>query len=246
MLLVLIAAGMSAFLTSKGLHVLGSNSMGIRYPISVILGYGVFVGVLGIWLSTIRRRARTHVDLPTVPEELVDAADTTVAATPVVDPTHDPLFDLRMVMQNRRENTVTPGVSLSVPTAGEGGGKSDGVSLGGIDIDADGVLVAIGVLVGIGILVALIGSLFILVEAPMLMAELIVDGVLVAGVAARFRPPSTQEWLSSAIGRTWKVAFAISVTFAIVGFGLDFLTPGATTMVESFTQAFSNSRRGRQ
>ena len=50
MTMILLATSLAGVLTSKALLVLGMNNVAIRYPVTVIIAYGVFFLSIKIWL----------------------------------------------------------------------------------------------------------------------------------------------------------------------------------------------------
>ncbi|MEO7974814.1 MAG: hypothetical protein ABIU84_14630, partial [Thermoanaerobaculia bacterium] len=68
---VMVITGASGFLASYTLLHLGVHSMGVRYPVAVLLAYLIFLAQIGTWVSWQRhRRARRHRDW-----DLPDATD---------------------------------------------------------------------------------------------------------------------------------------------------------------------------
>ena len=68
MMLVTTLAGGVAFLSSFGMLHAGVLSMGIRYPLAVLAGYGAFLALLGYWRrrqTSRQRRLSSEVDLDT-------------------------------------------------------------------------------------------------------------------------------------------------------------------------------------
>lgn len=108
------------------------------------------------------------------------------------------------------------------------------VSVPGIDAvgDADELAIPLGiVLVVAGLVLAiLLASVSVIFSAPILFAELIVDGVLAASLYRRLRRTDSRHWLQSAVRRTI-VPFAITAALAAIGgWGLSVNAPGARTL----------------
>jgi hypothetical protein len=76
-------------------------------------------------------------------------------------------------------------------------------------------------------------------DAPALMAEMLVDGALMAGMARRLRPIPGHHWTFTAIRRTWVPFLVTAAAFCVVGFALESFVPGATTMFEAVRLAGS-------
>lgn len=213
LLLVLTATGLSGFLASVLLRYAGLNSMALRYPVCVALAYLVFLFQLFLYVLYHRRRmpspSQTSSSTAEAAELALEVAEERVEASPLLP------FSLA---QSNAEGK--PGLDL---LKGEGEGASSD------DVGAILVLIVLVVLV----LVAVVTSFMVLVEAPILLAELLVDGVLMAGMARRVRSANPRDWVFSVIRRTWFPAGLVAMVFALGGFLLESLTPGATTMLEA-------------
>jgi hypothetical protein len=89
---------------------------------------------------------------------------------------------------------------------------------------------AIPLMLLIAAVTVVFASLWIVVSAPTLFAELIVDGVLSASLYHRLRKLETRHWLDTALRRTivpFGAIAVIVVLFAIVG---QHVVPGAHTL----------------
>ena len=119
---------------------------------------------------------------------------------------------------------VTEDVTASVPS---GGGKG-GSSLSGIDVgDADGCgAVVVAILVTVAVVAVLAAAVYAVAIAPTLMAELLVDGLVVGSLPRR----RTRHWTRTALTRTGWAAGGLAVLLGLVGWGLETVVPGAHTM----------------
>ena len=89
-------------------------------------------------------------------------------------------------------------------------------------------------LIIVAILAAVFASVWVLFDAPVLLAELLVDGALLAGLAKRLRAPGAgQNWALTAMRRTIVPFLVTAGAFAFVGFSLQHFVPEATTMLEA-------------
>lgn len=117
--------------------------------------------------------------------------------------------------------------------ATDAGCRSDG----GFDLntDIDGDLLGVVVVA----LVALAGLLFaafsIITVAPLLLAELVVDAALAAGLYRHVRNMDRQRhWLTTALARTlWRFG-AVAVLAAAAGAAIQYLIPGADSIGDLF------------
>lgn len=127
------------------------------------------------------------------------------------------------------------------PEASAQGGKSSG--WGGVDVgQADALVLVVLGLILVAILSAAYASVLIVFQAPILLAEVLADGVLLAGLSRRFKSSDVEHWTTGAVRRTWKSALFVALVFLAVGLALQLLVPDATTMSEAFW--ITLSRRG--
>lgn len=118
-------------------------------------------------------------------------------------------------------------------TAADAGCRSDG----GFDLntDIDGDLLGVVIIA----LVALAGLLFaafsIVTVAPLLLAELVVDAALAAGLYRHVRNMDRQRhWLTTALARTlWRFG-AVAILAAATGAAIQYLIPGADSIGDLF------------
>jgi hypothetical protein len=207
------------FLFSRQLHDSHNvDRMGFRYPLAIGFAYLFFLVLLGIWLVGRRWRGRRAARA-------------------------------RAVASNRYRND--PGwwwwnVDVG-PVGSSGGGSSASGSGGGssskglrLDGDGDGLaFLVVVVLIGVAVAVALGACLYVIVAAPALLAEALVDGVFLTTMARRVGSPTHPHWLAGVVRRTWLPAVIMAVVFSVVGFGLEAWAPGATTMAEALRKVLN-------
>ena len=216
MFLLMLLTGVSGFIASFSFLQLGLETMWLRYLIAIGVAYIVFLGLLWLWLRT---KAEDYIDIP------------------------DP------------GSFVTSGESHSYSTYydGEGGsfggggasasfddvGVADSISIDDGAADTVGDVVggaasadelAIPLLLLIGFLALLLSSLWIVYAAPVLLAELLVDGVLIAGLYRHVRKQNAQHWVETALRRTAWPFLITAVVIAISGYGLQSYVPEAKSI----------------
>jgi hypothetical protein len=223
MLLVMLTGG-AGFLASFALLTMGVDSLALRYPLAVGIAYLVFLLLLWLWLRT---SPEDYDGLDTAVGEIIEAMPQAAARTANrtiggggqfggggstshwTSSTHsEPLVEL--------PDVPAPNVNLS---------------------DADEVAIPLVVVLFVAglVLTVLFASMSIVFSAPILFAEMIVDGVLAATLYRRLRRIDTRHWLHSAVRRT-AVPFAITAVFvAVGGAALSNYAPGARTLGEVVT-----------
>jgi hypothetical protein len=90
-------------------------------------------------------------------------------------------------------------------------------------------------LVFIAVLVAMVVSLlvvlcFVLVEAPALFAEAIVDSAIVTGLYKRLGPAAEAFWVERVVAHTWKSILLIAVVSAVMGWAAQYVAPNQATL----------------
>lgn len=220
-LLVGVTAGFG-LLASFGMLRLGIESMTLRYPLALALAYDFFLFLIWLWL---RSKASDYLDLPDVPGLIA-----------------------------RPQPSACP-TEFSGEGGQFGGGGASGsfdASSGAFDDSADAVdgvassepigeplaamveadefaipLMAIALAMGLAL-----ASLYVVYIAPVLFAEVLVDGALSYALFRHLRTRNARHWLSSAFRRT-AIPFAVTAVFLVgAGAALSAYAPGARSIGE--------------
>ena len=80
----------------------------------------------------------------------------------------------------------------------------------------------------------LLASLFVIYQAPVMLAEVLIDGVLFFGIARRVKRMSNQHWFSGVMHRTLGPILILAVCYSAIGIALQTISPKATTMAQAF------------
>jgi hypothetical protein len=102
----------------------------------------------------------------------------------------------------------------------------------GIDGD-EGVLILVVLLIVGAVLIA---SIYVIAIAPTLLAEVLLDAALSAGLYRRLRGADQAHWLASVVKRTWLAAVCVLVALIIGGAVMQQLAPEASTLGETIRQ----------
>ena len=111
--------------------------------------------------------------------------------------------------------------------------RSDGGSTGagggsGIDVDLDDLWpVALAVVCTIGGLAAVV---YVVYSAPILLAEVALDGAVVTTLYRRMQRADAAHWAATTLRRTWISAMVLVVSTAIAGFAFERIAPEATSI----------------
>jgi hypothetical protein len=233
--LIVTAAALIGFFTSFSLLELGFRSMAWRYGVAAVVGYAAFLVCLRLWLT---RQGRPGPDLS-------DGLDALSGLGPVPIPGQP------------AEAALPPfhfGGGGGFSGAGAGGGLGGPVSPGDMAVAADvgpagkavagvadaasgmdeGAVILVPILFITTIVVGLVGVVMVLVRAPSLLAELLVDGVI-AGVAyRRLKDVPVRHWVHGVVRRTWKPMLALALTLVVTGLVAQYLVPAADSIGDFF------------
>lgn len=214
--LILSLTALAGFLTSFLLLRLDVTLMWVRYSVAILVAYGVFLVLLALWLWLQRRSL--DIDLPGL--------------------------DFFPGGSSEQGESLTFGGGGDFGGAGGGGswhagassplsasptsGGSSSHSISALDLDLDeGCLIILAIVALVG---GIIASLYIVYIAPVLLAEILVDGALVAGLYKRVKPIEQRHWLRAALRRTLLPALLAMLFFSLAGFALQKAVPEARTI----------------
>lgn len=223
MLLLVSITGGAGFVASWALLQTGVGNMWLRYPLALCIAYVAFLLMLWLWLRT-------------RPRDWVDGWDGTgldLAASPSAGGSTQ--------WGGLGGNSGGGGASSSFEVADNGYADTLTGPIGdaiGAAADADELaipLVAVIVAVAVVALLAL-SSLFVVWSAPVLFAELLVDGALAAGLYRRLRGIDARHWLESAVRRTWLPFVLTALCVAAAGWAMAHYVPGADSIGDVLEQ----------
>ena len=155
----------------------GMDSMAVRYPLAVAFAYVFFLFLLWLWLRT---KAEGYVDLPDLSGGL-----------PIRGSEEAPI-------SIRRGDGEFGGGGAS----GSFDGPASSSSADGLTTESSIAELAIPIL---GVVLALglaVGSLYVIYIAPVLFAELLVDGALSYALYRHLRRNDSHHWLATALRRS--------------------------------------------
>jgi hypothetical protein len=240
--LMLSCTGMAGLFASWAMLHLGIGRMYVRYPLAVAAAYGVFLGLLWLWIW--RRRHNSIMDLLDLPgggrsgtsmggsggdarpsfgggqSGGGGAGGTWGAGQQGLLPPSPPAGGSDGPADLAAES---PGLPSAPVQDGGGGGSGSGASGSGgsgwsVDLDLDdGAAIIAALAIAAAVLASLCASLYVVYIAPHLLADVLFDGVLVVGLYRRLRSLPQQGWLSVAVRHTIVPALLTLVVFFAAG-----------------------------
>lgn len=220
-MIILALTGVSAFLASALLLRLGITPMVVRYPLAIAAAYGVFISLIGVWLWL----QRSPPDIDDLTEGVLDGSWSSVDMTPTGGGGGRNLADVSGGGWNA-------GAAAPAPAASSGGGS--GIDLPGVDVDLD-LDDLIWVVIALVVLAAgLLAIFYIVYIAPVLLTEVLVDGLLAAGLYKSVKGVGPGSWVMTVLRKTAIPAVLAMVFFAIAGFCVQKIEPKASSIGEAW------------
>lgn len=210
MLLLVSLTGGAGFVASYFFLRAGLAEMWLRYLASFGIAYLAFLVLLWLWLRT---RAEDYTDLPDIFNAAPSPSEVTGAAYCGKGGSFDGGGASGFYESSADHMSVTA-------DAGDAIGDALGAAT-----EAEEFAIPLVVLVLIGAL--LLSSFFMIYSAPVLFAELLVDGVLSASLYRRLRGLKTQHWLETALRRTVWPFVLTAVFVSATGWAMTLYAPGA-------------------
>jgi hypothetical protein len=213
---IVLLTGVAGLVASFVLLTSGIESMPLRYPLAILIAYGVFL--LQMW-GWIRWRG-----------------------DPVADVT-DMGIDLALSLPGSGSSGgAWAGSGGGSGGAGSSASWGDPVSSVGessvLDVvDGDVEVSTLPVLAVLAIaavaVVAVVAAGWVVWSAPVLMAELMVDAAIAGGLYRRMRGAQAQGWWWLCVRHTFWPLLGVIGFFVVFGGIAQWLSPGATTLMEA-------------
>ncbi len=226
--MVIVTASVGLFSSYVLLH-LGVRQMWLRYPAAVGLAYAALLIQIWMWIAWHRRRReRSGSDLDADWSNALDAVDGIGAG------------DAPAGMHPGGGGFGGGGASSQFgasPPAMPSDSESSGIGDLGV-ADADEIAV---VLLSVAFaLSAILATGYLVWTAPALFADLMVDGVLAAGLYRRLKHSGEPTWVPQTLRRTWGPALAVALTALVVGIGFHVVAPKADSIGDVWNQVFGD------
>ena len=224
--LILLITGLAGFLVSYLLLHSGMTRMWLRYPLAILFAYCVFLLLLRLWLA-LQRSPRPGIEVGDVTEGVLDLA-TRRGRLFESSGGYSESFKFSGAGGDAGGGGASSSWGEASLSSSSSSGSSGGGGGGGFDLD-DGAFIVIAIVVIAG---ALIAVLYVVYIAPALLAEILVDGVLVAGLYRELKGVEQRHWLRSAVRKTLLPALIAAALFSAGGYALQRATPKARSVGE--------------
>jgi len=218
MSLIVGLTGTAGLLFSFVMLELGVTSMALRYPLALLMAYGVFLLLLWLWLRT---KAEDYLDIPDLSGLVPNGSG---GGTPAFKGNGGDFGGGGASGSFDGSASFAPVESDSSPLA-EAAGAVDGADELAIP------LIAVAFALGLAL-----ASLYVVYAAPMLFAELLVDGALSYALYRKIKAIDTPRWLESAVRRTALPFVLTGVFVSITGAAMASYAPGAHSIGQVIQQ----------
>jgi hypothetical protein len=231
MALIVALTGMVGLLASWMLLQSGMTRMGLRYPLSLGIAYLAFLALLWAWLRT------RPVDWLDFDPGLLDVSGRPVSRS--LDAGGMDGGGGEFGGGGATGSFDGPVASFADGDAGGGIGDRAMDVLDGADEAAIPLAV---LLIAFALVCGLVAAAsYVVWGAPVLMAELMVDGALSYGLYARIRNTDPQPWLWTAVRATWWNVLLVAVFLVAAGELIAWKVPGADSIGDLFRPAVAAS-----
>jgi FtsH-binding integral membrane protein len=216
MALIVALTGGFGLLASFVALQLGLDSMALRYPLALATAYLFFLFLVWLWL---RSNAEDYSDVPDLSADL---------------PAREPTGCAPEFKSGGGGDFGGGGASGSfdapaggVEEAGTASVESAGDAAGALAQADELAIPLIAVALAVGLALA---SLYVVYIAPVLFAEVLVDGALSYALFRHLRGQDPQHWLASTFRRTALPFLATAVFLTAAGAAMAWYAPGASSV----------------
>lgn len=239
MFILVALTGIAGFLASYLMLLGGVDGMALRYVLAIGVAYAVFMLLLWIWLRT---NADDYADLAGAFSGGggdgggvgTSSAGETPSGAPPEFHGGGGTFD---------GGGASADVDFSSQALADDGAIAESAIKGPLDAVASADEAAIPLAVLLLAAGILLSSLFVVWTAPLLFAEIMVDGALATGLYRRLRHLEPRNWLHTALRRTILPFVMTTLVIGAAGLGMQAYAPNARSIGEVLAQPASDSRR---
>jgi hypothetical protein len=235
---LLVLTGAAGFLVSTALLHLGVTMMSVRYPLAVLSAYSVFLLLLRLWLALQRRKTGSSLSdwLPDIGDGIPNVFDSAARVPP--DAADLASFGGAPDFGGGGTGGVWTdgGASVSSNLSSNMGGSSSSIMDSvpdvpdvGLDLDfGEGCFwLVIPIIAIVGVVFVMF---YVVYVAPVFLAEILVDALLVAGLYKRLKYIDSRHWLRSVVRRTLLPVVIATALFIAAGYLMGRIAPEAQSI----------------
>lgn len=208
--------GASGFVASFSLLHGGFHAMPWRYLLACMIAYVVFLMLLWLWLRT---KAEDYADIPDFSNAISSHNECGVEGASWSGNGGE------FGGGGASGSFGSPSETISLESAESGSAVGDALEAAS---DADELAIPLFVLILFAAL--LLSSLYVVYSAPMLFAELLLDGMLAAGLYRRLNGIPRQHWLETSLRRTFWPFFVTALLAWATGWAMQLYAPEADSI----------------
>lgn len=230
MSLIVVATGLAGFGASVALLRAGMASMPLRYGLSVVIAYLVFLLLVRLWV-VYQRRSFVD-DLPDVDIPILGGPSGGGASESVTEHTFGGGEFGGGGAGRTWDGDLPSSGDHTASLLSRGSGGSSNSWVGDADLDDGWVwLIVVSLMLAGGTLLA---AVYVIYIAPALLAEVLLDVLLVSGLYRGLRGLERRHWLRSALRHTWMPVTAVLILSVAAGYGAQHLRPDADSIGDLF------------
>jgi hypothetical protein len=218
MALLVALTGLSGLLASFVMLGQGLASMALRYPLALGIAYLVFLALLWLWL---RSRADDYLDATDLLPDLPGGQGGGLA--PLRSGSGGDFGGGGATASFDTTDSILPPSLEATSTTGTGLGDA----LGSVAEAEEWAIPLAVLLLGAGLALSM---LYMVYAAPVLFAELLLDGVLSASLYRNLRGLQRQHWLASALRRTALPFVLTGIFLCLCGWAMHGYAPEANSI----------------
>ena len=218
MTLILLATSMAGVLASKGMLAIGLYNVAIRYPITVLFAYLVFFTAIKVWLWLMSGAPVSSSQ--DTGSNLLNNIDIPLPSGGGAQPAFaggGGSFDGGGASADFGDTQGNMASGTGNALGGVGDAVGDVVG-GAVDDEGGLVLVIVLGLLALLLFSVLSAGVFLIWEAPAILAEAAFNAVLAASLVRSTRRMNEPDWVGSVFRATWK-PFAVVLLLAVVAGG---------------------------
>ena len=210
--LILAATAAAGLVASKGLLEAGVSGVMMRYPLVVVIAYGVFLGMAGLW---IRYAVTVRGEGPGYAESAGEAGED--VAEEVAEDVADAVVDAGVRGVSRR--------------AAYGGGGWSGGSWD-LNLDSDEGMWILLALAAVVLVVCGAGA-YLIWAAPEILPEIAVSALLASSLKRRAREAEAGGWVKGLVASTALPFGVVLATVCGLAYAVERTCPGAVKLMEA-------------